>query len=132
MKQDSKKSQFLLEIFVEEIPARLVNELSKQLEDNFQKGMDEGLIPYNKITSYCTPRRLVIAVEGLDKKQRSIEKHIIGPPKKISMDGAGNLFKPGQAFLEKNNIKIEDIKIIKKNNSDFISADVKVVCKNTH
>ena len=53
MKQDSKKSQFLLEIFVEEIPARLVNELSKQLENNFQKGMDEGLIPYNKITSYC-------------------------------------------------------------------------------
>ena len=132
MKQDSKKSQFLLEIFVEEIPARLVNELSKQLENNFQKGMDEGLIPYNKITSYCTPRRLVIAVEGLDKKQKSIEKHIIGPPKKISMDGAGNLLKPGQAFLEKNNIKIEDIKIIKKNNSDFISADIKIVGKNTH
>ena len=132
MKQDSKKSQFLLEIFVEEIPARLVNELSKQLENNFQKGMDEGLIPYNKITSYCTPRRLVIAVEGLDKKQKSIEKHIIGPPKKISMDGAGNLLKPGQAFLEKNNIKIEDIKIIKKNNSDFISAVIKIVGKNTH
>ena len=112
MKQDSKKSQFLLEIFVEEIPARLVNELSKQLENNFQKGMDEGLIPYNKITSYCTPRRLVIVVEGLDKKQKSIEKHIIGPPKKISMDGAGNLLKPGQAFLEKNNIKIEDLSLI--------------------
>jgi len=132
MKQDSKKSQFLLEIFVEEIPARLVNELSKQLENNFQKGMDEGLIPYNKITSYCTPRRLVITVEGLNKKQKSIEKHIIGPPKKISIDEAGNLLKPGQAFLEKNNIKIEDIKIIKKNNSDFISADVKIVGKNTH
>ena len=40
--------------------------------------------------------------------------------------------KPGQAFLEKNNIRIEDIKIIKKNNSDFISADIKIVGQNTH
>ena len=105
MKQDNKKSQFLLEIFVEEIPARLVNELSKQLENNFKKGMNESQIPHAKITSYCTPRRLVITVEGLDKKQKSIEKHIIGPPKKISIDGTGNLLKPGQAFLEKNNIR---------------------------
>lgn len=132
MKQDNKKSQFLLEIFVEEIPARLVNELSKQLENNFKKGMNESQIPHAKITSYCTPRRLVITVEGLDKKQKSIEKHIIGPPKKISIDGTGNLLKPGQAFLEKNNIRIEDIKIIKKNNSDFISADIKIVGQNTH
>ena len=132
MKQDNKKSQFLLEIFVEEIPARLVNELSKQLENNFKKGMNESQIPHAKITSYCTPRRLVITVEGLDKKQKSIKKHIIGPPKKISIDGTGNLLKPGQAFLEKNNIRIEDIKIIKKNNSDFISADIKIVGQNTH
>ena len=49
MKQDNKNSQFLLEIFVEEIPARLVNELSKQLENNFKKGMNESQIPHAKI-----------------------------------------------------------------------------------
>ena len=78
MKQNSKLSTFLLEIFVEEMPARLVNELSKQLEDNFKKGIDEHSISYSSLCSYSTPRRLIVTIEGLEKKQKDINKYGMG------------------------------------------------------
>lgn len=131
MKQNNKLSTFLLEIFVEEMPARLVNELSKQLEDNFKRGIDEHSISYSSLCSYSTPRRLIVAIEGLEKKQKDINKYMVGPPKKISLDANGNPLKPAQAFLEKNKLNIKDIEIIKKNNSEFIAANVKIVGQNT-
>ena len=131
MKQNNKLSTFLLEIFVEEMPARLVNELSKQLEDNFKRGIDEHSISYSSLCSYSTPRRLIVAIEGLEKKQKDINKYMVGPPKKISLDANGNPLKPAQAFIEKNKLNIKDIEIIKKNNSEFIAANVKIVGQNT-
>ena len=77
MKQNNKLSTFLLEIFVEEMPARLVNELSKQLEDNFKRGIDEHSISYSSLCSYSTPRRLIVAIEGLEKKQKDINKYFL-------------------------------------------------------
>ena len=131
MKQNNKLSTFLLEIFVEEMPARLVNELSKQLEDNFKRGIDEHSISYSSLCSYSTPRRLIVTIEGLEKKQKDINKYMVGPPKKISLDANGNPLKPAQAFIEKNKLNIKDIEIIKKNNSEFIAANVKIVGQNT-
>ena len=131
MKQNRKLSTFLLEIFVEEMPARLVNELSKQLEDNFKRGIDEHSISYSSLCSYSTPRRLIVTIEGLEKKQKDINKYMVGPPKKISLDANGNPLKPAQAFIEKNKLNIKDIEIIKKNNSEFIAANVKIVGQNT-
>ncbi len=131
MKQNNKLSTFLLEIFVEEMPARLVNELSKQLEDNFKRGIDEHSISYSSLCSYSTPRRLIVTIEGLEKKQKDINKYMVGPPKKISLDANGNPLKPAQAFIEKNKLNIKDIEIIKKNDSEFIAANVKIVGQNT-
>ena len=131
MKQNNKLSNFLLEIFVEEMPARLVNELSKQLEDNFKRSLDEHSISYSALSSFSTPRRLIITIKGLEKKQKDIERYVVGPPKKISLDTNGNPLKPALAFLEKNRLEIKDIEIIKKNNSEFISANVKILGEKT-
>lgn len=131
MKQNKKLSKFILEVFVEEIPARLVNDLGNQLKNNFEKELNENSTTYSKLSSFFTPRRLIIAIEGLEKKQKDIEKFIIGPPKKISINNDGELLKPALAFIEKNNLNKKDIQITKKESGDFISANVKITGEKT-
>ena len=64
----NKNLEFFLEIYMEEIPARLVNDLSSQLKSNFEVLMKEKDIAYSHIRSYGTPMRLVLFVNGLKDK----------------------------------------------------------------
>ena len=64
----NKNLEFFLEIYMEEIPARLVNDLSSQLKSNFEVLMKEKDITYSHIRSYGTPMRLVLFVNGLKDK----------------------------------------------------------------
>ena len=114
MKKNKNLSSFLLEIFTEEIPARLVNELGIQLESIFKDNLDSNAINYSIITRYCTPRRLTLIIGGLANQQKDKERFIVGPPRKISINEKGEFLKPGLAFLEKNSLKKNDIKIIEK------------------
>jgi len=118
--KNSKKIEFFSEIYVEELPARLVNDLGLQLKNNFIKGLAEHNIEYLDIVSKNTPRRLTIYINGLDKKTKDKNVEIWGPPKKICFDEKGNILKPGLAFLNKNGIKEEEIKFREKNNSEFL------------
>ncbi|MBT3445314.1 glycine--tRNA ligase subunit beta [bacterium] len=127
MKTSKKLSSFLLEIFVEEMPARLVNDIESQLKNNFSQELENNSIIYEKVSSYSTPRRLIIHIEGLEKKQKDSNEFIVGPPKKISIDEDGTLLKPGNAFLDRYSIKRKQIEIITKNNSEFIGAKVRSV-----
>jgi len=123
MKKNKNLSSFLLEIFTEEIPARLVNELGIQLESIFKDNLDSNAINYSIITRYCTPRRLTLIIGGLANQQKDKERFIVGPPRKISINEKGEFLKPGLAFLEKNSLKKNDIKIIEKDGNKFLSAN---------
>ena len=114
MKTSKKLSSFLLEIFVEEMPARLVNDIESQLKNNFSQELENNSIIYEKVSSYSTPRRLIVHIEGLEKKQKDSNEFIVGPPKKISIDEDGTLLKPGNAFLDRYSIKRKQIEIITK------------------
>ena len=74
----NKKLEFFLEIYMEEIPARLVNELSSQLKSNFEVLMKEKDIAYSHIRSYGTPMRLVLFVNGLKDKTEDKKLEIWG------------------------------------------------------
>jgi len=72
-------ADFILEIFSEEIPARMqvnaINELKKQFEERL-KGLS---IFYNHLNGYVTPRRLVISADGLSLTQEDSVQERKGP-----------------------------------------------------
>ena len=49
------KIEFFSEIYVEELPARLVNDLGLQLKNNFIKGLAEYNIEYLDCLLYTSP-----------------------------------------------------------------------------
>ena len=64
----NKNLEFFLEIYMEEIPARLVNDLSSQLKNNFEVLMNERGISFSHIKSYGTPMRPISTSSNVSAK----------------------------------------------------------------
>ena len=72
-------AEFFLELFSEEIPAKLQSNLRKSLLLEFQKFLKEKSINSKKSFSFSTPNRLIIVFEGLAKVVKIPSKKIKGP-----------------------------------------------------
>lgn len=116
----SKK--YLLEIGVEELPARFIGDALKQLEENTINIFAEERIKYDEINTYSTPRRLAIIVNGLDERQEDIEEIVKGPAKRIAFDEEDKPTKALLGFMKGQGIDISFIYIDKHNGEDYVFA----------
>jgi len=87
---------FLVEIGTEELPPKALKTLSKAFSSGIESALKEAGLSYDKATSFASPRRLALRLNGLQTKQanKSIEKK--GPAKKAAFDAEGN---PSRALL---------------------------------
>ena len=77
------KSDFLLEIGLEEIPARFILDASKQLSQKLEELLQKQNIAYGEVKSYSTPRRLAVFIKDVANKQADIHEEVKGPAKKL-------------------------------------------------
>jgi glycyl-tRNA synthetase beta chain len=95
-------SEFFLELFSEEIPSSLQQNLRQELLNSFNKLFAEKFISFKKSTSYSTPNRLIIVFENVQKKVVLKSEEIKGPNIKapeIALEG----------FVRSNNISKKDL-----------------------
>ena len=95
-------SEFLLELFSEEIPASLQQNSRIALVESFQKLFQEKQILFKKSSSFSTPNRLIVLFEGLSKEIIQKTEEIKGP----------NVNAPEKAiegFLRSNQIDKDDL-----------------------
>ncbi len=124
-------SKYLLEIGVEELPYKFINNACEQLKEGFSKLFEAQELRYNSIETFATPRRLVVSVEGLIEKQPDITKSIKGPPVKVAYNSDSSLSQAGLGFLKKQGITEKDIEKISENGVDYILAKVEQKGQNT-
>lgn len=115
---------YLLEIGVEELPARFVGDALEQLQTNTSNFLKEERISYNSMKVYSTPRRLTLIVEGLEDKQEDLKETVKGPAKKIAFDSDGNPTKALLGFMRGQNIDIASIYVEEHNGIEYVYADV--------
>ena len=58
-------AEFLLELFSEEIPARMQAKGADDLRDLIVKGLEEKGLGFTKAEAHSTPRRITVVVDGL-------------------------------------------------------------------
>ncbi len=95
-------SEFFLELFSEEIPSSLQKSLREDLLNNFIKSFNEKSISFKKSSSFSTPNRLVVLLEGLQKQITLKSEEIKGPNVKapeVALEG----------FIRSNNIVKKDL-----------------------
>ncbi|PCJ39435.1 MAG: glycine--tRNA ligase subunit beta [Alphaproteobacteria bacterium] len=75
----NNKAEFLLEIFSEEIPARMQAKAANDLKSIFTNALTKGGVKFKEADCYVTARRLVLHIQGLDSKTPDIKKERRGP-----------------------------------------------------
>lgn len=105
---------YLLEIGLEEVPARFLKAIEAQLVERVENFLKSERLDYQTICSFSTPRRFAVMVEGLVDQQPDQKEKLRGPSLKIAKledewTKAAEGFVKGQG-LSTNDIFVEDIK----------------------
>jgi glycyl-tRNA synthetase beta chain len=117
-------NKYLLEIGVEEIPAKFINGAIDQLRNNIGNMFKDNRIQYNDIHTYSTPRRLTVIVEGLSDRQEDLKEEVKGPAKRIAYNEDGTPSKALEGFLRSKGIGEKDIVIKEYNGEDYVFANI--------
>ena len=69
----------LIELFSEEIPARMQARASDDLKNLITNGLVEAGLTYSGAAAFATPRRLALSVEGLSAASKAVREERKGP-----------------------------------------------------
>ncbi len=69
----------LIELFSEEIPARMQSKAADDLKRLMTDGLVEAGLTYASAAAFATPRRLALSVEGLTAESRAVREERKGP-----------------------------------------------------
>jgi glycyl-tRNA synthetase beta chain len=118
-------SDFLLEIGLDEIPARMIAaaeaELGKRVGELLTR---ERLLGVNgKVTTYSTPRRLAVLVEDVLATQADTEEKLTGPSWNIAFkDGVAT--KAAEAFAKKAGVPVGALEKVTNAKGEYVGATV--------
>lgn len=107
--KSKKTSDLLVEIGVEELPARFVPKAIEQFETICRSGLRGVSLTLGDVRAYATPRRLAVLVERVALQQDPTTQIFPGPPEKVALDGEGNYTKAALGFAKKCGVSIDEL-----------------------
>lgn len=113
---------FLLEIGMEEIPAKFAPGVIAQLQEQVQKRLQELRLEFVELNVYTTPRRFAVLIQGLSEKQTDFTAEVKGPAVKASYDGDGNPTKAAQGFARGQGVDPKDLFVQELNGVPYVYA----------
>jgi glycyl-tRNA synthetase beta chain len=117
------KHNLLLEIGLEELPARYVTASMNQLSEKMEKWLNEKAIQFGDIKTYSTPRRLAVFITDVAEAQQDIHEEAKGPAKKIAQDENGNWSKAAIGFTRGQGVSLEDIYFKEINGVEYVHVN---------
>jgi len=119
-------SDFLLEIGLEEIPARMIAgaevELGRRVYDLLTR--ERLLGSAAKLTTYSTPRRLAALVEDVAARQADAVEQLTGPSWKVAFkEGAPTA--AAEAFAKKAGVAVTELAKVTTAKGEYVGATVK-------
>ncbi|HWG59230.1 MAG TPA: glycine--tRNA ligase subunit beta [Candidatus Acidoferrales bacterium] len=117
----------LFEIGCEEIPAGMISKASQELKAILANhlsaaGLVVGPTAQEAIEAFGAPRRLVAIARNLRLKQEDVSREVIGPPKAIAFDAAGEPTRAAMSFAEKQGIPVSKLMVVPTPKGDYVAA----------
>ena len=116
----------LLEIGTEEIPARFMPEILKQLREKGKALLLEQRLSCDTVHALGTPRRLVLHVTDLVIKQTDVEEKKKGPARERAFDPKGNPTAAAHGFAAKIGLSVEDLELERIGKGEYLVAVQKI------
>jgi glycyl-tRNA synthetase beta chain len=110
--------ELLIELFSEEIPARLQNKAAEDLKNLVTSALVEAGLVYEGAQAHAGPRRMVLSVEGLAAKAADVAEERKGPridAPQPAIDG----------FLKSTGLRIEDLNVQDDKKGKFYVAVIR-------
>ena len=116
-------ADFLFEIGLEEVPARMIAGAQAELEQRVVKMLErERLVRSGAVTkSFATPRRLAVRVAGVAERQEDVAEELVGPSVKVAYkDGVAT--PAAVAFAKKAGVDVGELKTITNAKGEYLAA----------
>jgi glycyl-tRNA synthetase beta chain len=116
-------ADFLFEIGLEEVPARMIAGAQAELEQRVVKMLErERLLRSGAVTkSFATPRRLAIWVDGVAERQEDVAEELVGPSVKVAYkDGVAT--PAAVAFAKKAGVNVAGLKTVTNAKGEYLAA----------
>ena len=99
--------ELLIEIGCEELPARWLPGLTRQLAEAARARLDEARLRLEApIEAHSTPRRLMVTSARVGERQPDLEEIITGPAVSAAFDGQGRPTPAAQGFARKQGVEV--------------------------
>jgi glycyl-tRNA synthetase beta chain len=115
-------TQLLFEIGTEEIPASYIQPALAFMEQASQAQLKELGLSFSAVRTVGTPRRLTLAVDGLQTRQEDRRQEHTGPAKMAAFDADGQPTKAAQGFARSRGVAVEDLQIIETKKGEYLMA----------
>ncbi|MFZ5645429.1 MAG: glycine--tRNA ligase subunit beta [Bacillota bacterium] len=112
----------LLEIGMEEMPARFVGPALEQMAGQAGTLLKEKRIDFESIRTAGTPRRLAVYISGLAESQQALQKEVKGPALKVAYNAAGEPTPAVQGFARSQGVSISDLVVKTVGPVDYVFA----------
>lgn len=112
----------LLEIGVEEVPARFIPGAMRDIKAITESVLASFNIEYSNITSYATPRRLAVVVHGLPETQPDRTREVFGPPKQAAFNPDGSYTQAALGFARTQGVNPDKLVLKPKGKGEYIAA----------
>ena len=127
---------FLLEIGIEEIPARMIDDARSELvrrmaallaRESLMKATDgkpvEDESSWTGFASYSTPRRLAFRVSDIPTHQPDVTEQVLGPSVKVAFKD-GKPTPAAEAFAKKAGVEISALERVTNPKGEYLAATV--------
>jgi glycyl-tRNA synthetase beta chain len=118
-------AEFLFEIGLEEIPARMITSAEQELAARVKSLLvSEKLLDVDApMRSYATPRRLAVLIGGVRERQQNTTEQLTGPAWKVAFKD-GQPTAAAQAFAKKAGVAVEALEKQSTPKGEYVSATV--------
>lgn len=116
---------YLLEIGVEELPAKQLTRVMRGFKDSITAELEKEKLIYSDLHVWSTPRRIAVYIEGIADRLADEQVVVFGPNVTIAYkDGVPTPALLG--FLKKNDAKTEDVVVTTKGKNDVVALNTVV------
>lgn len=112
----------LLELGMEEIPARFIRNAALQLHEKMTKWLEEQRVSFAESQVYATPRRIAVLFRDVAEKQADSHEEVKGPSRKIALDESGGWSKAALGFAKSQNVEPDSLFFKELNGVEYVYA----------
>ncbi|MCL1915538.1 MAG: glycine--tRNA ligase subunit beta [Desulfovibrionaceae bacterium] len=120
-----KTSSFVLEIGMEELPARFLEGLEQDLRQKFTAAFRNAGLAHGRMTVSSSPRRASVYVEDLAAETAKSENIVTGPPLRAAFSSDGKPSKAAEGFARSQGVTLEETFRLETDKGEYLAARVK-------